>query len=111
MQKSPCVYILASSRNGTLYIGVTSDLSGRVSIHVQELVPGFTAKYRVHHLVYYETHETMDAAIAREKRLKKWNRLWKIRLIEQANPEWVDLFDRDSGEIAELPADATRNRS
>ena len=111
MHKSPCVYILASDRNGTLYIGVTSDLSGRISIHAQELVPGFTAKHHVHRLVYYEMHETMDAAIAREKQLKKWNRLWKLRLVEQANPEWIDLFDRNSGEIAELPADATRKRS
>jgi putative endonuclease len=108
MQKSPCVYILTSGRNGTLYIGVTSDLPGRVYIHVEELVPGFTAKHHVHHLVYYEMHESMDAAIAREKQLKKWNRAWKIRLIEQANPEWVDLFDHESGEIADLPADAAR---
>jgi len=111
VQRSPCVYILASGRNGTLYIGVTSDLLDRISIHVQELAPGFTAKYHVHQLVYYEMHETMDAAIAREKQLKKWNRLWKIRLIEQANPEWIDLFDRNSGEIAELPADAVRRKS
>jgi putative endonuclease len=94
MRKSPCVYILASDRNGTLYIGVTSDLEGRMSIHVQELVPGFSAKYHVHQLVYYEMHETMEAAIKREKQLKKWNRLWKLRLIEQAKPEWVDLFNR-----------------
>jgi putative endonuclease len=110
MRKTPCVYILASGRNGTLYIGVTSDLAGRVSLHVQELVPGFTAKHRVHQLVYYEMHPTMKAAIAREKRLKKWNRLWKVRLIEQTNPEWVNLFDRETGEIGELPADQTRRK-
>ena len=85
--KEPCVYILASGRNGTLYIGVTSDLEGRLSVHVQDLVAGFTAKHRVHQLVYYEMHPTMQTAIKREKQLKKWNRLWKIRLIEQANPD------------------------
>jgi putative endonuclease len=110
MRKSPCVYILASARNGTLYVGVTSDLAGRVSIHVQDLVPGFTAKHHVHRLVYYEMHETMEAAIAREKQLKKWNRLWKIRLIEGANPEWLDLFDRHSGAILDLPADSERRK-
>jgi putative endonuclease len=109
--KRPCVYILASIRNGTLYIGVTSDLAGRVSIHVQDLVPGFTAKHRVHRLVYYEMHETMEAAIKREKQLKKWNRLWKLRLIEEANPEWIDLFDHQSGAIADLPGDVERRRS
>ena len=75
MRKTPCVYVLASDRNGTLYIGVTSDLEGRVSLHVQELIPGFTANYHVHHLVYYEMHPTMEAAITREKQLKNWNRL------------------------------------
>ncbi len=111
MSKCPCVYILASGRNGTLYIGVTSDLEGRVSVHVQDVVPGFTARYRVHHLVYYETHETMDAAITREKRLKKWNRLWKLRLIESTNPEWLDLFDPNNGCVLDLPADVERQRS
>ncbi len=111
MTKTPCVYILASARNGSLYVGVTSDLADRVSIHVQDLVPGFTAKHRVHRLVYYEMHETMQAAIRREKQLKKWNRLWKLRLIEEANPEWDDLFDRNSGEIAELPGDVQRRRT
>ena len=109
--KSPCVYILASGRNGTLYIGVTSDIAGRVSIHIQDLIPGFTSKYHVHQLVYYEMHETMDGAIRREKQLKKWNRLWKLRLIEQANPEWIDLFDRASGAILDLPMDVARRGS
>ena len=108
MRKDPCIYILASGRNGTLYIGVTSDLEGRMSEHVQNLAPGFSAKYRVHQLVYYETFDTMESAIKREKQLKKWNRLWKVRLIEQANPEWVDLFDPKSGAVAPLPADVTR---
>jgi len=108
--KRPCVYILASGRNGTLYVGVTSDLAGRISIHIQDLLPGFTSKYRVHRLVYYEMHETMEAAIGREKQLKKWNRLWKLRLIEAANPEWIDLFDRPGGAILDLPMDAARSR-
>ena len=108
--KRPCVYILASGRSGTLYVGVTSDLAGRISIHIQDLLPGFTSKYRVHRLVYYEMHETMEAAIGREKQLKKWNRLWKLRLIEAANPEWIDLFDRASGAILDLPMDAARSR-
>ena len=98
--KNPCVYILASKRNGTLYIGVTSDLAQRVSLHKQDLIEGFTKRYGVHRVVYYEMHHTMPEAILREKRLKKWNRAWKIRLIESMNPEWVDLFDEFCGEIA-----------
>jgi len=111
MRKDPCVYLLASGRNGTLYIGVTSDLIGRMSVHIQDLLPGFTAKHQVHHLVYYEMHETMEAAIAREKQLKKWNRQWKIRLIEAANPEWLDLLDRENVAIADLPGDVERRKS
>jgi putative endonuclease len=107
-QKNPCVYILASRRNGTLYIGVTSDLAQRMTLHKQGLIEGFTKKYRVHHLVYYEMHPTMDAAIVREKRLKEWRRLWKIRLIESFNPEWLDLFDENTGEILDGPADVSR---
>ena len=106
--KNPCVYILASNRNGTLYIGVTSDLAQRVSLHKQDLIEGFTKKYRVHMLVYYEMHDTMENAITREKRVKEWKRLWKIHLIESMNPEWVDLFDARSGEIFHGPADETR---
>ena len=108
--KSPAIYILASRRNGTLYIGVTSDLAQRVSLHSQDLIEGFTKKYRVHRLVYYEMHPTMDAAILREKQLKEWRRLWKIRLIESMNPEWVDLFDERTGEIFNGPADLSRHR-
>jgi putative endonuclease len=92
------------------YIGVTSDIAGRISVHIQGRLPGFTSKYRVHHLVYYEMHEAMEAAIRREKQLKKWNRLLKLRLIEQANPEWIDLFDRESGAILDLPADVARRK-
>jgi putative endonuclease len=109
--KTPCVYILASRRNGTLYIGVTSDLHSRISEHKQDLMEGFTKKYGVHLLVYYEMHTTMDAAILREKRLKEWRRVWKIRLIESMNPEWIDLFDERTGEILDGPADRTRLRS
>lgn len=91
--KEPAVYILASKRNGTLYIGVTSDIVERVWQHKKDVAEGFTKKYGVHTLVYYEWHEDMDAAILREKRLKKWNRAWKLRLIEEMNPEWRDLFE------------------
>ena len=98
-QKVPCVYILASGPNGTLYIGVTSDLYGRMAQHTQKLIPGFTSKYGVVHLVYYEVHETMDAAIKRETQLKRWNRIWKLRNIEQMNPGWDDLFNPLTGEI------------
>ena len=90
--KQPAVYILASQRNGTLYIGVTSDLVQRVWQHRNGLVEGFTKKYGVHRLVYYELHADMTEAIQREKRLKKWNRAWKIELIERENPEWLDLW-------------------
>ncbi|HZT48776.1 MAG TPA: GIY-YIG nuclease family protein [Hyphomicrobiaceae bacterium] len=106
--KAPCVYILASRRNGTLYIGVTSDLFDRVVKHKQGLIKGFTQRYGVHRLVYYEMHETMPAAIRREKQIKEWKRLWKIRLIESMNPEWIDLFDEATGEILPGPADRSR---
>ncbi|HNU66695.1 MAG TPA: GIY-YIG nuclease family protein [Methylotenera sp.] len=90
----PCVYILASERNGTLYIGVTSDLIGRMWQHKNDVVEGFTQKYGVHRLVWYEPHATMESAITREKALKKWNRIWKLRLIEQSNLEWRDLLEQ-----------------
>jgi putative endonuclease len=90
--KQPCVYILASNRNGTLYVGVTSDVVKRGWEHRNGLVDGFTRKYSVHWLVYYEIHENMLAAITREKQIKKWNRAWKLRLIEQFNPDWRDLW-------------------
>jgi putative endonuclease len=107
-EKNPCAYILASRRNGTLYIGVTSDLFQRVALHKQNLIEGFTKRYRVHRLVYYETHPTMEAAIRREKQLKEWRRAWKIRLIESMNPEWIDLFEEATGEILDGPADVAR---
>lgn len=86
------VYILASARNGTLYVGVTGDLARRTYEHRTGAIPGFTAKYRVDRHVYFEIHDNPEAAILREKRLKKWNRDWKLRLIEERNPDWVDLY-------------------
>jgi putative endonuclease len=86
------VYILASRRNGTLYIGVTSDLIKRVYEHKSDLVDGFTKRYAVHDLVYFETVDDIDSAIAREKQIKRWNRVWKVRLIEKLNPHWRDLY-------------------
>ena len=85
------VYILASEPYGTLYVGVTSRLSDRLEAHRNHLVEGFTERYGVHLLVYFDVHDDMYQAIQREKRLKKWNRAWKIRLIEEMNPEWKDL--------------------
>ena len=91
-KKAPCIYILASRRNGTIYIGVTSDLMRRVWQHKSGLIEGFTKQYKVHRLVWYEMHETMESAINREKRLKRWNRAWKIALIEKLNANLQDLF-------------------
>ena len=90
--KQPFVYILASRRNGTLYIGVTANLAERVWQHKSGMFDGFTKKYGVHILVWHEAHATMESAIAREKSLKKWNRAWKLKLIEKANPTWRDLY-------------------
>ncbi len=93
MQRQPCVYLLASKRNGTLYTGVTSDLVKRIWEHKSDLVEGFTRKHRIHTLVWYEAHETMESAIRREKVIKKWNRHWKLKMIEAENPHWRDLYD------------------
>lgn len=90
--KQGYVYILASKRNGTLYVGVTTDLIKRIYEHKQNVVGGFTKKYNVHNLVYYEVHDDIEAAILREKQIKKWNRKWKLRLVEEMNPEWRDLY-------------------
>jgi putative endonuclease len=87
------VYILASKRNGTLYIGVTSDLAKRCYEHKHGMVEGFSKRYQVHALVYYEVHNDVNEAIKREKQMKKWNRSWKIRSIEEKNPQWRDLYD------------------
>jgi len=86
------VYILASCRNGTLYVGVTNDLHGRVNEHRDGTLPGFTKRYGVKTLVYFEEHGDIDVAIQREKRIKRWQRAWKISLIEQDNPSWRDLW-------------------
>jgi putative endonuclease len=94
MARQPTVYILASKRNGTLYIGVTSNLAWRIWQHRNNVIGGFTQKYQVHRLVYFEMHNSMEQAILREKRLKKWNRSWKLQLIEKMNPEWEDLWER-----------------
>lgn len=93
MDRAPCVYLLASDRNGTLYLGVTSNLVQRVWQHRTSIVGGFSTRYDTHHLVWFEMHETMESAIAREKRIKKWKRAWKVRLIEEANPYWRDLWN------------------
>ncbi len=88
----PAVYILASQKNGTLYIGVTGNLVQRIWQHKNDLVEGFTKRYGIHMLVYYELHSDINSAITREKQLKKWNREWKLGLIEQNNPQWQDLW-------------------
>lgn len=93
-EKRPCVYILASERNGTLYAGVTSDIARRVWQHRSNAVDGFVRRYGVHRLVFAEFHETMEDAILREKRVKKWRRAWKLELIERDNPQWHDLYDQ-----------------
>ncbi|HEY0011680.1 MAG TPA: GIY-YIG nuclease family protein [Allosphingosinicella sp.] len=90
MPKQPCVYILASRRNGTIYVGVTADLLARLYKHREGLTRGFAAEHDVYRLVYYEMHDTMADAIAREKRLKNWRRGWKVALIEGSNPLWAD---------------------
>jgi len=86
------IYILANKRNGTLYIGVTSDVVKRVYEHKNNLIDGFTKKYNIHKLVYYETTNDIESAIRREKQLKKWNRKWKLELIKKNNSEWEDLY-------------------
>ena len=96
MTRSFFVYILASRRNGTLYVGVTKDLARRMSEHKSKLVPGFTRKYRVDKLVYFEEYPSILEARARERALKRWDRAWKLALIEEMNPQWRDL----SGELA-----------
>ena len=93
MPKQPVVYILKKKKNGTLYTGVTSDLVKRIYEHKNDLIDGFTKRYQVHQLVWYELHEDMESAILREKRIKAWKRNWKLNLIENMNPDWQDLYD------------------
>ena len=90
--RMPCVYLMASKRVGTLYIGVTSDLPSRVWQHRTDALPGFTREHQVHLLVWYELHESMESAIRREKAIKEWKRAWKIALIERFNGSWRDLY-------------------
>ncbi|MGG2396237.1 GIY-YIG nuclease family protein [Pseudomonas sp. SH1-B] len=90
--KQPAVYIMASQRNGTLYTGVTANLLQRIWQHREKMVEGFTRQYNVKLLVWYEQHDNMISAISREKAIKKWNRAWKLRLIEEQNPHWRDLW-------------------
>ncbi len=106
--KNPVVYMLANQRNGTLYIGMTSDLIKRIWQHREELADGFTKKYAVKMLVWYEQHETMESAISKEKAMKKWLRKWKLSTIEQFNPGWIDLWPEILGETAYpvIPANA-----
>jgi putative endonuclease len=89
-----CIYILASDKNGTLYIGVTNNLAKRIYEHKNKIIKGFTEKYKVDKLVYYEIHGEVSAALYREKQLKKWNRQWKVELIEKENPGWTDLYNK-----------------
>jgi len=102
-EKLPAVYILASARNGTLYVGVTSDIARRHWQHAQDAA-GFTARHGVHRLVFCEFHGDIEHAIQREKRLKKWNRKWKLRLIEDSNPDWRDLWPELLGSPGSPPA-------
>ena len=99
MEKEPCVYLLASGRNGTLYIGLTRNLVGRTWQHREHVVDGFTKEYGVTRLVWYELHGTMESAITREKQIKKWKREWKLRLIDESNPSWRDLWPDITGQI------------
>lgn len=95
--KSPYVYMLANHRDGTLYVGVTSDLLQRVWEHRNDAMDGFTKRYAVHRLVWYEQHESIESAIAREKAIKRWKREWKVKLIEAGNPVWRDLYEELTG--------------
>ncbi|WP_420717579.1 GIY-YIG nuclease family protein [Emcibacter sp.] len=97
MEKGGFVYILANKKHGTLYVGVTSDLVRRIYEHRNDLVEGFTRKYSIHRLVWFETHEGIEAALVREKQIKNWKRAWKIEAIEEKNPDWRDLYEDISG--------------
>ena len=93
MEKQPCVYILTNKRNGTLYVGVTSNLPKRIWEHKNKVVSGFTSKYGLNILAWYERHETMESAIQSEKAMKFWLRQWKLKTIEEMNPDWRDLYE------------------
>ncbi|MGY0618387.1 GIY-YIG nuclease family protein [Lysobacter sp. A378] len=102
MERQPATYLLASARNGILYVGVTSNLVKRVWEHRNHVMKGFTEKHGITHLVWYEMHDTMEAAISHEKRIKKWRRDWKMQLIETTNPYWNDLWTQITGAEAEV---------
>lgn len=93
MESAAFVYIMANRRNGTIYLGSTTDLARRVWEHRNNVVPGFTKRYGCHRLVWYERHDSLEAARERERRMKEWKRAWKLREIEGPNPDWVDLYD------------------
>ena len=93
MERQPCVYILTNHRNGTLYVGVTSNLPKRIWEHKNKVVKGFTSKYVLDRLVWFEVHDTMESAIQREKAIKYWKRRWKIKTITEMNPSWRDLYE------------------
>ena len=93
MERQPCVYMITNHRNGTLYIGVTSDLPKRIWQHKNKVVDGFSQEFNLDRLVWYEVHETMISAIQREKAVKYWKRYWKLKAIEEMNPDWRDLFE------------------
>ncbi|MFK7794749.1 MAG: GIY-YIG nuclease family protein [Gammaproteobacteria bacterium] len=92
MEKSPCVYIVTNKKNGTLYLGVTTQLRQRIWQHKEKVADGFSKRYELDLLVYYELHDTIESSILREKQLKNWNRQWKLKLIYEFNPEWLDLY-------------------
>ncbi|MCF7830859.1 GIY-YIG nuclease family protein [Candidatus Gracilibacteria bacterium] len=113
-ERQYAVYILASRKNGTLYTGVTGDLENRVFEHKEKLMEGFTKKYNVQRLVYYELHESPEHAIMREKQIKKWKRTWKLNIIEKDNPQWKDLYNefdsltkREERKLAFIPERVT----
>ena len=107
----PCVYLLASRKYGTLYCGVTTNLIARMAQHRDGATDGFTQRYDVKRLVWFEQHERMESAIMREKRIKKWNRAWKIRVIEEANPEWRDLLTDFGFEPRRMPTTTRHPRA
>ena len=110
-EKLPAVYILASRYRGTLYVGVTSALWNRVADHKNERLEGFTKDYAIKILVWYERHHAMEDAIRREKQIKKWNRAWKFRIIEELNPNWLDLHDSiDANVVYQKPAGSPPSR-
>ena len=110
MEKQPHVYLLASDRNGTLYVGVTSDLISRIWQHREHVAAGFSQRFGVTRLVWFEAHATMESAIQREKRIKKWNRAWKVELIDRTNPSWRGLWSDITGQVPKAKSMDSRFR-